>query len=136
MDREAFAQRVLAMERTLYRVARTLLKQDADCADAVQEAILRALNSREKLREERYFQTWMVRILINVCYDMLCAQTKREWVALDENLPAADGSQGFEVRQALEEMSRELRLPLMLYYLEGFSVKETAKILGLKLPPM
>lgn len=57
MNRTDFISRVRDCERRLYRVARTMLRSDADCEDAVQEALLRAWAKLPSLREERFFET-------------------------------------------------------------------------------
>ena len=54
MDKEEFTRRLLQSEQMLYRIARTLLSSDADCADAVQEALLRAWQRRDSLRAVSY----------------------------------------------------------------------------------
>ena len=53
MDQAVFTQQVLEMEYTLYRIAKTLLRQDADCADAVQEALLNGFKGAARLRDDR-----------------------------------------------------------------------------------
>lgn len=55
MDREQFTSAVLAAEPTLYRVAKTMLRSEHDCADAAQQAILRAWEQLDSLRSTRYF---------------------------------------------------------------------------------
>ena len=50
MDREQFTSAVLAAEPTLYRVAKTMLRSEHDCADAAQQAILRAWEQLDSLR--------------------------------------------------------------------------------------
>lgn len=55
MNKEQFTAGVLEAERGLYHVAKSILGNDEDCADAIQEAILRAFSAREKLRNEQYF---------------------------------------------------------------------------------
>ena len=67
MDKEAFSRQVTAMQTSLYRVAASYLRGDADRLDAVSEAIARAWEKRGTLRDERYFKTWMTRILIREC---------------------------------------------------------------------
>ena len=62
-----FIQRVRACERRLYRVARTMLPQECDCEDAVQEALLRAWDRLDSLKQEAYFEPWLIRILVNQC---------------------------------------------------------------------
>ena len=54
MDREQFTSAVLAAEPTLYRVAKTMLRSEHDCADAAQQAILRAWEQLDSLRSTRY----------------------------------------------------------------------------------
>ena len=65
MDRQFFIASAQAMERSMYCIARSYLRCEADCEDALQNALLRAWEKRNTLREERYFRTWLTRILIN-----------------------------------------------------------------------
>ena len=51
-----------------YRVAKSILKEDADCQDAVQEAVSKAFAKIDTLREKKYAKTWFIRILLNECY--------------------------------------------------------------------
>lgn len=71
MDKTEFTAAVLAAEPTLYRVAKSMLGRDADCADAAQQAILRAWEQLDTLRRPQYFKTWLTRILINECTSLL-----------------------------------------------------------------
>ena len=57
MDKTEFAAAVLAAEPTLYRVARSMLHSEADCADAAQSAILRAWEKLDSLKSPEYFRT-------------------------------------------------------------------------------
>ena len=77
MDRQFFIASAQAMERSMYCIARSYLRCEADCEDALQNALLRAWEKRNTLREERYFRTWLTRILINSCKETLRRQ-KRE----------------------------------------------------------
>ena len=70
MTGEAFAKAVTEMTQTLYRVSCSQLPNEADREDAVQEALRRAWEKRGSLRNEEYFRTWVVRILLNVCHDI------------------------------------------------------------------
>lgn len=86
MDREQFTSAVLAAEPTLYRVAKTMLRSEHDCADAAQQAILRAWEQLDSLRSTRYFKTWLVRILINECYKLKKRNSK--FVPYEEQITA------------------------------------------------
>lgn len=59
MTKDEFAQQVTAAESMLYHIAKTILKNDSDCADAVQEAIATAYGKLPGLKNERYFRTWL-----------------------------------------------------------------------------
>lgn len=71
MDKSAFTRLILANEQQLYRIAKSILKKDEDCADAAQEAIAAGFASLHTLRDDRYAKTWLIRILINQCYRIL-----------------------------------------------------------------
>lgn len=70
MNKNTFIQKVTEIEDTLYRVAKTILLHDTDCEDAVQESILKAYDKLNTLKQEQYFKTWLVRILLNECYSI------------------------------------------------------------------
>ena len=126
MNRTDFILRVRECERRLYRVARTMLHSDADCEDAVQEALLRAWAKRSSLREERFFETWLIRILINECKNIY-RRKPRTQTEVPETLaaPPADG----ELMDALMNLPEKYRIPMELHYIEGYGVSEIARML-------
>ena len=71
LEQTVFETEAEACAGLMYRVAYTILRNDADCQDAVQEALLKAWMKRNQLRNERYFRTWLVRILSNASHDIL-----------------------------------------------------------------
>ena len=127
MNKAEFVRRVCGCERRLYRVARTMLARDADCEDAVQEALLKAWAKLYMLREELYFETWLIRILINECRN-ICRKRPVTEMELPENLPQAvsDDSALFEALMALPEKHR---IALELYYIEGYKTREISAML-------
>ena len=116
MTRETFTDLVLDSEPTLYRVAMSMLRNEKDCEDAVQTAILTAYEKLGTLKHEEYFKTWLVRILINVCNKQLKSASKTT------ELNDTDLSSGNA------EVSSEIRQVIVLYYIEDFSVKEIKSI--------
>jgi len=133
MDQEEFARRTLDMEYSLYRIAKTILKEDNDCADAVQEALLKGLAAIGCLKQTEYFKTWITRILINTCRDMLKKRAKQACQALPETLPAPDTTEQQELYEALQSIPEDMRLALTLHYLEGLTVKEVSGVLNMPL---
>lgn len=133
MDREQFTSAVLAAEPTLYRVAKTMLRSEHDCADAAQQAILRAWEQLDSLRSTRYFKTWLVRILINECSTILRRQQRLAPydAAAAEAIPAPAADDYSDLYAAITALEEKLRLPVELYYLEGFKTHEIAGMLGI-----
>lgn len=129
MNEQIYLARLQEAEQTLYHVACTLLSSESDRRDAMQETALRTWQHRDKLREERYFTTWAVRILINVCRGQQRAQQRMIPTDAVSDSPAPSGDP--ELRLMLEGLPERLRLPLVLHYLEGFSVEEIARSLGI-----
>lgn len=129
MSDQEYMARVRAMERKLYRIAHAILWSDADCADAIQEAVFRGWMKKGALREERYFETWLTRILINECHNIQSARKRS--VSLEcipeQGVQAADADQ--PLRDALAALSLDLRLPVLLFYMEGYKTREVAQIL-------
>ena len=128
MDRGFFIAEIETCSDMMYRVAWSILRNEADVQDALQDAVLKAWEKRDKLREEKYFRTWMTRILINVCYDT--QRMHRKTVPLDR-IPAQDLSSAPDpdLAMALESLPEKLRLPLVLCYSEGMTYEEAADVL-------
>ncbi|MBQ8506990.1 MAG: sigma-70 family RNA polymerase sigma factor [Clostridia bacterium] len=128
MNKQEFSKRVLALEGRLYRISYGMLQNRQDAMDAAQEAVLRAWEKLESLREARYFETWLTRILINVCRTMLAS--RRSAVPLESVAePAAPEGAHPALHDALMALEGELRLPVMLHYMEGYRVREIAQML-------
>ncbi len=130
MTKEEFSRRIVGMTEVLYRVAWSQLPQAADREDAVQETIRRAWEKRDRLREERYMQTWVIRILLNVC-DTMRRRNARMLPA--EYIPAIQQELQMDMPllDALFSLEEKFRLPLQLRYVESFSVAEVARMLRL-----
>ena len=71
VTKEQLGNLILDSERQMYSTAKSILYSDQDCADAIQETILTCWEKIDTLQKNRYFKTWMVRILINKCKDIL-----------------------------------------------------------------
>lgn len=134
MNKEEFSRQVLAAEGSLYRVAKSILHSDEDCADAIQNGILKAWKKLDTLRNDKYFKTWLTRIVINECYQIM--KVAQKYVPLDEypgwNVDKVSQTEGeSDVMIALVQLDEKYRIPIVLHEIEGYSVKEIGKILGL-----
>lgn len=137
MNKDTFTEQVLAAEESLYHVAKSILHNDEDCADAIQNAILCAYSKLSALRNEKFFKTWLTRILINECYQMM--RRRREQVPFEEYMGWNEEEAYFqqemegrsEVFEELMKLNEKYRIPMVLHTVEGYSVKEIAGILDI-----
>lgn len=128
MERKFFIAEIETCSDMMYRVAWSILRNDADVQDALQDAALKAWEKRDKLRDEKFFRTWITRILINACYD---TQRKRRRIVSMDEIPESTVSNAPdpELALALQALPEKLRLPLVLCYSEGMSYEEAADVL-------
>ena len=128
LERKSFIAEIETCSDMMYRVAWSILRNDADVQDALQDAALKAWEKRDKLRDEKFFRTWITRILINACYD---TQRKRRRIVSMDEIPESTVSSAPdpELALALQALPEKLRLPLVLCYSEGMSYEEAADVL-------
>ncbi len=130
MTQENFAGRIVEMQDTLYHVSATLLPQQCDREDAVQEAIAKAWQKQSTLRNDRAMRAWVVRILINECYTLLRRRKREQPTDTFPEWEAALDAQP-QLYQIFTSLDEKYRLPMALHYVEGYSVQEAAQMLGL-----
>ncbi len=129
MNKNEFAKIVLDATDSLYHISKSILQNDADCEDAVQEAIATAFAKLHTLKQEQYAKTWLTRILINECCNILRKQKKLVPLSDYEQEQEYETEDYSELYKALLRLKKEYRLTIVLYYLEGYSVKEIARIM-------
>lgn len=132
MEKEEFAKLVIASEQSLYRVAKSILREEEDCKDAVQEAIACGFSKLTSLKKDEYAKTWLTRILINECYHIV--KKRSRFTELDQCLLESESETGYDysdLYEALGSLKKEFRVVLVLYYVEEFSIKEIAKCMKL-----
>ncbi|OUN06822.1 RNA polymerase subunit sigma-24 [Flavonifractor sp. An92] len=132
MTESDFVARLEPLKARLYRTALLYLGGEAAALDAVDEAVYRGLTGCKKLREPDFFDTWMTRILINVCNDELRRRKKEHPV---EVLPetAQEAFDSLPLRCAVEALPPPLRAVIVLRFFAGYTLAETAR--ALDLPP-
>ena len=132
-DPDAFTELMQLHEKDMYRTASAILPQDADIADAIQETILTVWEKIDTLQKNRYFKTWMIRILINKCKDIL---KQKKQVTYTDQMPETpfyeEEYAAKEWAQMLEPLDNKYRLVILLYYMEGFNIREISDILDMK----
>src|SRR5260221_13479117 len=141
--RREFEARLAECGPLAFRVARGVLRNDADAEDVAQEALLRAYRRLDRLRDARRFRGWLVRIVFRLALDRARSAKRRElreteWAqparrpapATAEELAASSEFQAHFDR-ALDALPDKLRLVLLLAAMEGHTLEEVAAMLGL-----
>lgn len=132
-DDQAFMELIGRCRSDLYKVARSYLRSEEDIADAVQETVIDCYEKLGTLKEPRYFKTWMIRILINNCNDIL--KRGRRDCPLEEAAYVRGENRELEqceFEEVLDGLDEKYRMILVLYYAEGFKIREIAQILDLE----
>ncbi|ENQ3105477.1 sigma-70 family RNA polymerase sigma factor [Bacillus cereus] len=135
-DEEAFIEAIDIIMPQMYKVAKARLKNEEDIGDAVQETILAAFSNLKKLKEPRYFKTWIMKILMNKCNDII-RKNKIVYVEDYEQVPSQHAmnekiEQKLDFESILNHLSVEYRLVIVLFYVNKFTTKEISEILSEK----
>lgn len=125
-----------------FRVAQGVLRNAADAEEVAQEALLRAYQKFNRLRNPAQFRPWLVRITFRLALDRWRSTRRRElretkWALPDSRpaLPTTEevaASNAFQLRleKAMGELPEKLRLVLLLAAIEGYTLAEVAEILA------
>lgn len=130
MKHDEFAARLEPLRQKLYKTALLCLGSESAAVDAVDEAVYKGLKACWRLRQPAFFDTWMTRILMNVCYDEL--RRRKRFVPL-EDAPetSAEDYDGLPLREALDKLPEQLRAVVVLRYFAGYTLEETAAALDI-----
>lgn len=131
-DKDAFTQLMEMNMSSMYKTAWVYLKNDVDIADAIQDTILACYEKLDTLHNVKYFKTWMTRILINKCNDILRSRVIGDIEIVSEEGQLDDQFDQVEWKLLLNSLDEKYSVILLLYYLDGLSTKEIARVLELK----
>ena len=141
--RREFEARLAECGPLAFRVARGVLRNDADAEDVAQEALLRAYRRFDRLRDAQRFRGWLVRIVFRLALDRARSAKRRELRETEWAHPArratppnaeelaASGEFQAQFDSALDALPEKLRLVLLLAAMEGHTLEEVATMLGL-----
>lgn len=124
--------------QAMYRVAFGILKNEDEIYDAISNTTIIVFEKISSLKKEELFKTWLTRILINECYKIY--NQNKKVIYLENCAPKSldnlqytekDRLEEQDARDLLNNLSKDLKETVMLYYFEDFSVKEVAEILNI-----
>ncbi len=134
-DRYAFEELFYRHHRQLYRLATLTTANPDDAADALQDALLAAHRTAGAFRHDSAVSSWLHRIVVNACLDRLRRNKFRDHAVLDEELthgtdPTRHIDTAIVIERALLTLPIEQRAAVVAVDMQGFSVAETARMLG------
>jgi RNA polymerase sigma-70 factor (ECF subfamily) len=149
-DREAFEELVRRHQHRVFAVAGGILRRREDAEDIAQQVFVKAYFSLKRFDQRAAFSTWLYKITVNECWDLLRKKKVRPLVyesdlsedqarqfqaTGDREVEGPDISEKLEARQRVERLLEGLdsrdRAMLILKEVEGFAVEEIAEILSL-----
>ena len=128
----ALAEKYMDM---VYRIALNALGSAADAEDVTQNVMVRLYRADPDFESEEHAKRWLIRVAVNESKRLVGLPWKKREASFEEVLNAAsveaDGLQKDLVRK-IAQLQPKYRVPMYLYYFEGYSVKEIAELTGSK----
>jgi RNA polymerase sigma-70 factor (ECF subfamily) len=134
-DRYAFEELFYRHHRQLYRLAQITSRNADDAADALQDAMLSAHRKAPAFRHDAAVSSWLYRIVVNACLDRLRRNKNQATTALEDDAchvgdPTPRVDTAIVVERALMRLPVEQRAAIVAVDMQGYSVAETARMLG------
>ena len=131
-DSEAFTHLILNIERDLYCIAKSKIDNENDIEDIIQETMIIAFLNIKKLKNNSFFKTWIIKILINNCNKFY---KRRKHKSLEDEEIERIGSvemdlSNIEFKDFISFLKEDERVILTFYYYLGYTTKEISKILN------
>jgi RNA polymerase sigma-70 factor (ECF subfamily) len=113
----------------IYKLSYILLCNKSDAEDAVQETFIRYIKKPQQFDSSEHERAWFIRVATNVCRDKLRFRLRHKTVPL-HNLELYSGeSDESDILERILALPAKCKAPLYMHYVEGYSIREIAKIL-------
>ena len=129
-----FCDNIKDLENGMYRLSYSILRNETDAQDAVQEAIYRSCKNLEFLKDKRKFKSWIYKIITNTSFEML--KNKKDYLDIEqENVQEdkIDIDTNLTLWNVVQGLEQPYRTKITLFYYEDMSIKEISKITGTKI---
>jgi RNA polymerase sigma-70 factor (ECF subfamily) len=132
LDKDNFIKLVQDNKVSLYRLSKSILKNEADVEDAISETILKAYKNLGSLKSSSSFKPWIMKILVNECY--LTAKNYKR-IELTDDLSKYEGTYENDEDNSLmcyvNKLEDEFRAVVILFYYEDLSIKNISRVLNI-----
>lgn len=130
MDRSRLSVYVQKYSDAVFRAAYSYVRNYADSEDITQETFLRLFKSDKSFDSDENVKAWLLRVAINISKDYLKSSWFHKRAELDEGF-TYENEEEKSLDEAMKKLSPIIRTAVYLHYYMGYSVKETAAILGI-----
>ena len=131
MNKEELSELILQNQKEMYVLAYSILQNQSDAQDAVSECIVRAFENRTSLRKRASARSWLIKSLINVSRSAITKRQKVVLFADPEQYEQASEEPEDYLWSAILELQENVRVVMVLYYYDGFSVREISAMLDI-----
>ena len=133
MDREEAERLARRFAPSVYRLAYARTGHRADAEDVMQEVFLRLMRAAPDFRDDEHAKAWLLRVAANCAGDLFRSAWRRKARPLEEAQGLTQpGQEMSSVLEAVMTLPSNYRIPLHLFYYEGYSVAEVAALMGAK----
>ena len=127
---------ILKYSDLLYRICFLILKNEQDVGDVIQETFIQYMKKHPDFESEEKKKAWLIKVSQNKCKDFLRFHKRHSYVPIDEVEDILMGTSDVEASDKVQleeiwELDYKLKSVVILYYIEGYSIKETAQMLAI-----
>ncbi len=122
---------VIKYSDMLYKICLVILCNEQDVQDAIQDTFCRYLEKKPDFRDEEHEKAWLIKVATNICRDMIRFRVRHPKVPIDEVENFLVAPEQKEILKELLELPIKHKTVIYLHYVEGYSIKEIADILGI-----
>ncbi len=137
-NREFFCDAIRMYEKDLYAVAFSIVKNEQDAADVIQESVLKAYSKLDTLRDREQVKPWILKIVHHTAISYLRSRAREQSFGEREETPCSDFSPDTDTKLTVWAYVQQLKLPyrlvMILFYYQNYSVQEIARITGTPAP--
>lgn len=119
---------VKAYSEMIYRIAYTVLNSKSDAEDILQEVLIKYVTTNKKFKDEEYKKSWLIRVTLNMSYNLKKSAWKRHTVPLDNEVKFEYKYQS-EIFDIIEKLDKKYKDVVLLYYYEDIPIRNISKIL-------
>ena len=114
----------------LFRLCLIMLGNASDAEDVIQETMIKYLQKAPEFADAEHEKAWLIKVSTNHCKDVLRFRNKHQMVDIEQIKEFVNEESDSGIIDALMTLPEKYKIVLLLYYVEGYSTKEIAEMIG------